>query len=125
MGAIMSNYQEQIEDLKGRVDRRDSMRYPQSFRADAIQLVGALRQDDWKQKRISETLEIPWATLRRWQARGDKSESEATDGFRPVKVIETPRPTTSSKSIRLVSPEGWRVEGLTLTELLEVVGRLG
>ena len=121
----MSNYEEQIEDLKDRADRRDSMRYPQAFRADAIQLVGSLRQDGWTQKRISETLEIPWATLRRWRAKGDKSEPEVTDGFRPVEVVETPRPTSSTNSIRLVSPEGWRVEGLTLTELLEVVGRLG
>jgi hypothetical protein len=59
----------------------------------------------------ARTLGVSWLTLKRWQ------ESEATQArLRPVEVVEEP---SESKTV-LVSPRGYRVEGLSE----EVLGRL-
>lgn len=118
----MSTYDEQIEELKIRAGERDSLRYPEAFRKDAVELVETLREEDWTQKRISESLEIPWATLGRWCKQANGEDSERPDGFRPVEVV---RDQGEEDGISLVSPNGWRIEGLSLTEVVEVARRLG
>jgi hypothetical protein len=109
--------QVKIEGLKERAARRETTRYSNSFKEDAVCLVDELRQKKWTQKRINKELEIPWITLNRW-----KSDSTAGSGldakFRPIKVID------SHSTPTLISPSGWRIEGLTLDELIEVAGRL-
>ncbi len=50
----MSSCDEQIEDLKKRAEQRGSLRYPEAFREDAVELVETLRDEDWPQQRISE-----------------------------------------------------------------------
>jgi hypothetical protein len=109
--------QVKIEGLKERAAKRETTRYSENFKEDAVRLVDELRQKNWTQKRINKALQIPWVTLNRW-----KSDSTAGSGlgaeFRPVKVIDS-RPTPT-----LVSPSGWRIEGLTLNELIKVAGRL-
>lgn len=118
----MSMYDEKIEELKTRADERDSLRYPKAFRDDAVELVEVLRDEGWTQKRISDALEIPWATLGRWCDQANGEDEERPEGFRPVEVV---RDGGEPEGISLVSPNGWRIEGLSLTEVVEVARRLG
>jgi transposase-like protein len=114
-----------IEDLKRRADRRTNSRYPEEFRQDAVRLVDRLRKAGWTQKRISSEIEVPWVTLRRWRSRlGSTQDHEATDSFRPVSIVEEPS-DSETDGIALVSPSGWRIEGLTVTQAVEAARRLG
>lgn len=113
----MEEFERKIQGLRVRAAERDSMRYPSAFKEDAIDLVVELRERGWTQQAISKAMEIPWATLRRWVEASEQSE-ELRGGFRPVTVVDTAdRPA-------LVSPSGWRLEGLTVMELVEVARRL-
>jgi transposase-like protein len=117
-----------IEDLKRRAERRTNSRYPEEFRQDAVRLVDRLRKAGWTQKRISSEMEVPWVTLRRWRSkRSSTSEtSEASESFRPVAIVEdSAAPETEPEGVALVSPSGWRIEGLTVTEAVEAARRLG
>lgn len=109
--------QVKIEGLKERAVRRETVRYCENFKEDAVSLVGELRQKRWTQKRISKELEIPWVTLSRWNSDSTTDNGKGAE-FRPVKVID------SRSTPALVSPSGWRIEGLTLDELIKVAGRL-
>lgn len=116
----MSRFVEQIEALKARAAERESIRYPEVFKADAVALVNELRLKDWTQTRISDALEIPWVTLRRW--REDRNETaEGPADFRPVEVVES---HNDSSTVTVVAPNGWRIEGVGLDEAIEAVGRL-
>ncbi len=117
----MGHIESKIEELKCRADERERMRYTQSFREDAVQVVSRLRADGFTQNGVSERLEIPWVTLARWKESNDEAKApEGSSGFRPVKVVDDPGPAEAG----LFSPAGWRIEGLTVAELVEVARRL-
>jgi transposase-like protein len=119
-----------IEDLKRRADQRTNSRYPEEFRQDAVRLVDRLRKAGWTQKRISSEIEVPWVTLRRWRSKRSSTATSETSGaaesFRPVAIVEEPAaPETETEGVALVSPSGWRIEGLTVTQAVEAARRLG
>ncbi len=116
-----------IEDLKRRADRRTNSRYPEEFRQDAVRLVDRLRKAGWTQKRISSEIDVPWVTLRRWRSkRSTTARSETSESFRPVAIVEEPTaPEAETEGVALVSPSGWRIEGLTVTQAVEAARRLG
>jgi hypothetical protein len=69
---------------------------------------------------VAEELGLGPATLTRWLGRGGAGEP-----LRPVEVQreeEAPGPTSS---LVVVTPSGWRIEGLRLAELAELVRALG
>jgi transposase-like protein len=114
-----------IEDLKRRADRRTNRRYPEEFRQDAVRLVDRLRKAGWTQKRISSEIEVPWVTLRRWRSkRSTTATSETSESFRPVAIVEEPA-APEAEGVALVSPSGWRIEGLTVTQAVEAARKLG
>ncbi|WP_206524442.1 hypothetical protein, partial [Lujinxingia sediminis] len=106
-----------IDDLKARAKTRDTMRYPRAFKDDAVELVSELSEQGWTQQAIGEALEIPWVTLNRWRDAATPGEEQA-ENFRPVTLSE---PKTQPA---LVSPSGWRIEGLSVAQLIEVARRL-
>lgn len=122
---MSDTYEEQISELKLEADERESLRYPEAFRTKAVELVGQLKADGWTQRRISQELEISWQTLGRWcrQAEPDGIET-GSESFRPVEVVAADS-SGSADGIALVSPSGWRIEGLTVAEAVEAARRLG
>ena len=60
-------------------------------------------------------------TLARWKESAQPSEPEEDPStFRPVTVVDG----TSECDLVLLSPAGWRIEGLSVAELVEVARRL-
>lgn len=116
----MSSYAEKFEELRRRADERESMRYPEQFRNDAVALVDQLRDEGWTQKAISEALEIPWGTLGRWREKTNEAP-QTPDGFRPVEVVDA---ESGRQGVSVVSPAGWRIEGLSLGQALDALRRL-
>ena len=113
----MEAIESRIKDLKLRSVERENTRYPADFKEDALALVADLREKGWTQQAISEALEIPWVTLRRWREQSSPDDGQSL-GFRPVAVVGEKREPV------LVSPSGWRIEGLTVAQLIDVAGRL-
>ena len=120
---MTDTYEERIFELRIEAEERQTLRYPQAFRDKAVELVCELRAEGWTQASISEGFEIPWATLGRWcddATSGDEAK-KMPEGFRPVEVLAD---SHESSRVALVAPSGWRIEGLTVAEAVEAVGRL-
>lgn len=115
------NLSQQIVTLKEKAAARGSLRYPPMIRQMALGLVDELRAQGLSQERVSQVLEIPWGTIRRWKKKRDGEKVGAGSGFRRVGMAAAAR---AADSPALVSPSGWRIEGLSLDELVEVAGRL-
>ena len=113
----MEAIESRIKDLKLRATERETTRYPEDFKEDALALVAYLREKGWTQQAISEAVEIPWVTLRRWREQSSPDDGQPC-GFRPVAVVGEKREPV------LISPSGWRIEGLTVAQLVDVAGRL-
>ena len=113
----MKHLTAKIDELKARAKTRDTMRYPSAFKDDAVELVSELSEHGWTQQAISEALEIPWGTLNRWRDAATPGEAQV-ESFRPVTLSEP------EKQPALVSPSGWRIEGLSVAQLIEVARRL-
>ena len=117
----MEQLEAKIEDLKQRKAARDNMRYSEAFKADATAVVRRLLKDGLTKSKISEWLDIPWVTLARWKdAEQDVGTPNSPRGFRPVDVVDE----RSGSEPVLVSPGGWRIEGLSVDELVVLVRRL-
>jgi transposase-like protein len=110
-----ADYTERIEALRLEAAERETLQYPADFRDQAVALVDELRADGWTQKAVSEALDICWQTLRRWR----NQDPDGDEGFRAVDVAARP-----AAEPRLVSPSGWRIEGLSVEELVDVARRL-
>jgi hypothetical protein len=71
--------------------------------------------------RVAEELGIGPATLTRWLGRRRTSEP-----LRPVKVQEGEEESSGQPfSLVVVTPSGWRIEGLRLADLAELLRALG
>lgn len=97
--------------------------YPQEFRRRALALETQLTEQGWTQQRLVDALGISRPTLRRWREKyGDQTESKTEKPqLRPVEISA---PVAVDTTFRVVSPEGWRIEGLGLAEVVELMGRL-
>ena len=114
---MQESTQAKIEELRARAARRETTRYSASFKDEAVSLVDELRQQGWTQKDIHKELGIPWVTLNRWASKNKVGGREGGK-FRPVQVVDSPATPA------LVSPSGWRIEGLSVAQLVELAGRL-
>lgn len=90
-------------------------RYPEELRRQAGAYVRARLASGAKRAAVSAELGVPAITLARWAA---------ASGFRTVAVEAEEAKPTGRRDLVLVSPGGFRVEGLELSEvaaLLRVV----
>jgi len=94
--------------------RGPGRRYPHALRARLMAWADAERRKGQQWVAISDRLGIPCATLQRWCAGSEPA-------FVPVVVREEPTPDLVS----VVAPSGWRLEGLSLSRALELLGRTG
>ncbi len=96
-------------------------RYPESLRRLAIAFAAEAEAAGWSASRIAQRLGISWATLERWCA--TPSIVEAKGGMREV-VVRDAAPLAVEGHAVLVTPEGYRIEGLRQEELVELVRAL-
>ena len=91
------------------------IRYPVELRAEVVGLVREARDAGVSIKRLAVGLGLPPYTLVRWLRRTPRGS------LRRVTVTAAPLPTPVP--LVLVTPEGWRVEGLDVATLLHVLQR--
>lgn len=109
----------QIEHLASELDAAGvtspGQRYPEALRQRSGQLCAALRAHGWTWSELSEVLDVTERTLKRWVA----TSTTTPPVLRQVDLVED-RGIVSALAI--VSPSGWRVEGITLDDLAELLG---
>jgi hypothetical protein len=104
--------------LGGRPGR--GARYPEGLRQEAIVLARAGMLEGKSLGRVAEELGIGAATLTRWLGRGRTGEP-----LRPVEVQGDEEEPGQASSLVVVTPSGWRIEGLRLADLAELLRALG
>ena len=91
------------------------IRYPVEVRAEVVGLTHEVRGTGISIKRLAAELGLPPYTLVRWLRRAPRRS------LRRVTVAAAPLPPPPA--LVLVTPEGWRVEGLDVAMLLHVLQR--
>lgn len=99
--------------------------YPDALRDQTLAWVRARTREGCSQGAIARALGLPQTTLSRWTSGSNPETPEPTlpasePAFRPVQCIGVSNP-----GLTLHTPNGYRVEGLDLPALAELLGRLG
>lgn len=91
-------------------------RFPPELKSAVVAYVGEARARGVTTARLESDLGVSWTTLARWRNPAKLRKSERPKAIRiRVAAPEPAEPT-------LVSPSGWRVEGLTFEQLRVLVG---
>jgi transposase-like protein len=101
---------------------RNVIRYPPALRRRVVAFIRKRESEGKSLRHISGELGLGQQTLRDWMARRREPRLRAVEVAGPAAV--TP-PKTLVRALVLVTPRGYRVEGLdreSLTELLRVLG---
>jgi hypothetical protein len=104
--------------LGGRPSR--GVRYREDLRQEAIALARTGMREGRSLGRVAEDLGIGPATLARWLGGVGAGEP-----LRPVEVQREQEAPGSTASLVVVTPSGWRIEGLRLAEIAELLRVLG
>jgi hypothetical protein len=104
--------------LGGRPGR--GARYREDLQLEAIALTRTGLLEGRSLGRVAEELGIGPATLTRWLGRAGAGEP-----LRPVEVQREEEKPGQGSSLIVVTPSGWRIEGLRLTDLIELLRDLG
>ena len=96
-------------------------RYPEALRQLAVGFATEAEAAGWSGNRIARRLGVAWATLERWCA--TQPVVESVGGMREVVVREAASSPTARGAV-VVTPEGYRIEGLTQEALVEILRAL-
>jgi hypothetical protein len=90
-------------------------RYPEEWRAVAVAVAEDRREEPLS--RVAADLGISTVSLQRWLEQGEPVR------FRPVEVEAGPSqvPVTTTRGLALITPRGYRVEGLEAGELVSLL----
>lgn len=119
---------EQLREALATVERRGAGRpYPASLRQAAMEYCHQREQQGASINGIALELGVSTTSLMRWS----RKAAESTEGFRAVELMVGPesntvvgKPTRLASTVVVHGPRGLRVEGLTVAELAELIGRL-
>jgi transposase len=102
-------------------------RYPSAERTRLLRIARRRRAQGWSWSRIGDALGLPGETLRWWSQRRAKTGAvPAARGGAMVPVTIVPGPERNeAMPLALITPSGWRIEGLSLAAALELYRRLG
>ncbi len=107
------------ELLRG--ERGRGKRYPNELRGRVVAWAQGRRQTGVSWVDIAQELGVGLDTVRRWCV-STKPVVVASRSLLPVRIVESP---AEPARLVLVSPNGFRVEGLTLTEAASLLKALG
>ena len=102
------------EENRGRAGR--SLRYSRELRLDAVRYLKRRKRAGGTLQGVASELGVSWWSLSRWH-----QESERGGALVRVEVTES----QESSELSLVTPRGYRVEGLSEEKLIRLLDRLG
>ena len=97
---------------RGRSGRR--RRYSRSLRSQAVAYLRGQMQRGWSAERVASELGVSGWSLIRWTRR---TSVEKSVGLRPVAVVPDGAEVKMSQVVTLVTPDGYRIEGLAGLEV--------
>lgn len=105
---------------------KNGWRYPAQLRALAVEHCRQRRLDKLPFSRIAAELGVSTVTLGRWIERAEPVSNPPAESvtFREV-VVEPEAPPAPAAALAVVLPSGVRIEGLRLTDALELARGLG
>jgi transposase len=95
--------------------------YAESARREVVALLVRRRREGVGVAGVAAEIGLSATTLRKWQ-QGHASPSVTTSPFREVAIVAD---TPALRTAVVHGPCGLRIEGLTVTEIAELVRRLG
>ena len=119
---------DRIEQLRSRLrpltrgKAPTSIRYPPAVRAEILGLAQQAQAAGISRGRLAAGLGLPRWTITRWQRRAPRR------ALRRIAIRPEPAssgPPAPSPGLVLVTPQGWRIEGLDLDTLLRVLALRG
>ena len=102
--------------VEQREEQGSRLRYSAEVKRDAIAVLALARQRGRTTSSVAQALGVSVESLRRWVT----GEAEPA-GFRPVRV----QPHGGAATVSVVSPGGFRIEGLDLAAAASVLRLLG
>ena len=111
MVAVVGELRAEVEGL-GRGYR--GQRYPAGLRARLVVAAREMRDAGASWFRIQKSLGVRSVTLRRWCGEASSAVAKARTPLVPVQVVEL-------GTVSVVSPSGWRVEGLSVCDAVSLL----
>jgi transposase-like protein len=112
--------EELATEFSRRSKERGGLRYPEDLRQLAVEYACQAREQGHSRERIAGRLGLSESSLVRWIGRVSEVVPGGSLRVHEVKVTGAwPSPAV------LVMPSGARVEGLSVSELVEILGALG
>lgn len=129
----LEQFRQEVERLRaGR--QRGSLPYPETLRVFAVRYLAHALETGGTLAGTAKALGVPEPTLQAWRKGQPAAHRRAhAPGEKPALVpvvVPGPKKTTASAAgavpggLVLVSPGGWRVEGLSAEAAAELLGRL-
>jgi hypothetical protein len=97
--------------------------YAEASRREALALLERRQREGVGVAGVAAEIGLSATTLRKWQ-RGHVSASATTSPFREVEIVADAT-ALALRTVVVHGPRGLRIEGLTVTEIAELVRRLG
>lgn len=93
---------------KGQVGR--GRQYPEAMVGEAVRFSELARSAGWSRRQIAQRLELPLATLARWQERSQPAEEVALHEV--VVTAGSTQQAVERETLSVVTPDGFRIEGV-------------
>jgi hypothetical protein len=104
-------------ELSG-IERGPGRWYPPTLRERITRWTRRRRSDGASLREIGDEIGMSWETLRRWST----STAESPPAFVPVEVVDDHR---GDHALAIVTPAGYRIEGITIADAIALVRELG
>ena len=99
--------------------------YPAALRERAASWARAQREVGATWREIAATLDLPAETLRRWTSTTTPAVRPALVPIEIVNEAEAENHGTDDRGVRIITPGGHRIEGLTTADAIAIVRVLG
>lgn len=124
----LEQFRQEVQRLRaGR--RAGSGPFPEAMKSFAVRYLAEAQRAGRTMKEVAKELRVSEPTLQAWR-RGEWKRREAAPapklvpvGVREEKVLPEPQ-AAARQPVTVVSPQGWRVEGLRLEDAAELLRRL-
>lgn len=123
----MKNREQQEQEVRAVLDRHRGPgrghKYPKEVRQHVGAYVREARAAGVSLAALSRRLDVADVTLTRWAGAAPPG-----GGIRPVRVLPvgvSSPPEVGTRTVRVVSPTGWRVEGLSPAEAVAMLREVG
>jgi predicted transcriptional regulator len=119
---------DELRDLRrelARIERGRGLWYPDALRERAAAWARARREVGATWREISATVGLPAETLRRWTSAAAR---DARPALVPIEIVREPEAEdhgVADRDVRIMTPGGLRIEGLTTADAIAIVRVLG